>query len=122
MNIRGALLDGVQQYFVDEADDGSVFDIVAAQRLGICILVSPRHLQVFEIDVVVAEAGHGRFGLIDGLVDGRLQLVVLDDDELDAHRGLETDFVQGVEIGRIRYRQEQAFAALHQGQDAVLLQ
>jgi hypothetical protein len=65
---------------------------------------------------------HHRFGLVDRLVDGLLQLVVLDDDELDAHRGLEADLVERVQVGGIGDREEQALAALHQRQHAVLLQ
>ncbi len=122
VDIRGALLDGVQQDLVDEADDRSVFDVVAAERLRIGVVVAAGDLEILEIDIVVGQARHDRFGLIDGLVDRRLQLVVLDHDELDAHRGLEADLVQGVQIGGIRDGQEQPLAALHQRQYPVLLQ
>ncbi len=71
---------------------------------------------------VVGELRHGRVGLLDGLVDGLLQLVVFDDDGLDAEAGLEFDLVDGVQVGRVRHREEQALAAPEQRQAAMLLQ
>ena len=55
------------------------------------------------------------------LRDRRLQLVVLDHDKLDAHRSLEANLIQCMQIGRIGDGQKQAFAALHQGQNAMFL-
>ena len=49
-----------------------------------------------------------------------LQLVVLDDDRLDAEAGLELDLVDRVQVGRIGDRQEQPLAAPEQRQHAVL--
>ena len=122
MDVRGALLDRIEQDLVDETHDRRVFDVVPAERLRIRIFIAAGDFEILEIEVVVGQARHGRFGLIDRLVDRRLQLVVLDDDELDAHRGLKPDLVQRVQIGRIGDGQEQPLAALHQRQHAVLLQ
>ena len=33
VDVRGALLDGIEQDLVDEADDGRVLDVVAAERI-----------------------------------------------------------------------------------------
>ena len=115
-------LDGIEQDLIDEPDDRRVFDVVAAERFRIRVLVAAGDFEILEIEVIVGQARHDRFGLIDGLVDRRLELVLLDDDELDAHRGLEADLVQRVQIGRIGDGQEQPLAALHQRQCAVLLQ
>ena len=49
-----------------------------------------------------------------------LQLVVLDDDGLDAEAGLELDLVDRVQVGRVGDRQEQALAAPEERQHAVL--
>ncbi len=106
MNVRGALFDGIQQDFVHEAHDRSVFDVITPQRFPIRVFVAAGDFQIFEIKVIVGEAGHHRLGLVDGLCDRGLQLVVLDDHELDTHRGLETDLIQRVKIGRIGNRQE----------------
>ncbi len=122
VNVRCALLDRIQQYLVDEAHDRRVFDVVAAECRRFGLFVAAADLEVFEIDIVVGELRHHRFGLIDGLVDRLLQLVVFDDDEFDAHRGLESDLVERMQIGRIGNRKEQALAALHQRHHAVLLQ
>ena len=122
MNVRCALLDGIEQNLIDEAHDRGVFDVVAPQRIGIGVLVAAGDFEILEIEVVIGQARHGRFGLIHGLADRHLQLVVLDHDELDAHRGLEADLIERVQIGRIRDGQEQALTALHQRQYPVLLQ
>ncbi len=122
VNIRCALLDGVEQDLIDEAHDRGVLNVVAPERVRIGVFVAARDFEILEIEVVIGQARHGRFGLIHGFADGHLQLVVLDHDELDAHRGLEANLIQGVQIGRIGNGQEQALAALHQRQYAVLLQ
>ena len=69
-----------------------------------------------------ARFGIGRVGLLDGLVDELLQLVVFDDHGFDAQAGLELDLVDGVQIGGIRDAEEQALAAAIQRQAAMLLQ
>ena len=66
------------------------------------------------------ERRHLAVDLLDGLVDGLLQLVVLDDDGLDAEAGLKFDLVDRVQIGRIGDREKQALAAAEDRQDAVL--
>ncbi len=96
MNVRCALLDRIEQYFIDETYDRSIFDIISTQRFCARGFVSARDLQVFEVEVVVRQARHDRFGLIDGLADGQLKLVVFDHHELDTHRGLEANLVQRV--------------------------
>ncbi len=121
MDVRGALLDGVEQDFIDEAHDRRVLDIVPGQRVGVRVLIAGGDFEVLEIEIIFGQARHGRVGLIDGLVDRHLQLVVLDHDELDAHRGLEADLIERMQIGRVRDGQEQPLAALHQGQYPVLL-
>ena len=122
MDVRAALLDGIEQDLIDEAHDRRVFDIVPADRFRIRIFVAAGDVEILEIEIIVGQVRHDRIGLIDRLVDRDLELVVFDDDELDAHRGLETDLIERVQIGRIRDREEQPLAALHQGQHAVLLQ
>jgi hypothetical protein len=70
--------------------------------------------------IVVAEARHLRVGLLDGTVDRFLQLVVLDHHGFDAEAGRELDFIDGVEVRRIRHGQEQALATAEDRQHAVL--
>jgi hypothetical protein len=122
VNVRCALLDRIQQDLVDEAHDRGILDVVAAQCGRFGLFIAARDFEVLEIDVVVVELRHHRFGLVDGLVDGLLQLVVFDDDKFDAHRSLEANLIERMQIGRIRNREEQSFAALHERHDAVLLQ
>ncbi len=108
VDVRGAFLDGVQHDLVHETNDGRVFDVVASERLRIGLLVSAGDLQILEIEVIVGQARHDRFGLIDGLVHGLLKLVVLDNDKLDAHGGLKSDLVEGMQVRWVGDRKEQA--------------
>ena len=120
MDIRGAATYGIQQHLVDEADDRGVFDIVAPD-LPAGLIIAAGDFERFEIDAfLVAEARHRGVDLLDGLVEQLLQLVVLDDDGLDAQAALELDLIDGVQIGRIRDAEEQPLAALEQRQHAML--
>src|SRR5262249_27348926 len=113
----------VEQQLVDEAHDGRVFDVVAGNARAFDVVFTAGDVEVFEIEsgLVLGELRHGRVGLLHGLVDGLLQLVVLDDDGLDAETGLELDLIDGVQVGGIRDAQEQALATAVQRQAAVLL-
>ena len=90
--------------------------------LSSSVVVAAGDLEALEIDAVSSSARlrHLRVGLLDGLVDGLLQLVVFDDHGFDAEAGLELDLVDGVQVGRIRDREEQALAAAEQRQHAML--
>ncbi len=97
--------------------------IVRAADLGADFLVAGRDLEVLEVEVVVVvEARHRRVDGLDGAGDARFELVLLDDDRFDAQRGLELDFVERLQIGRIADGDEQALAPLQDRQDAVLQQ
>ncbi len=56
----------------------------------------------------------------DGFVHQPLQLVFFHDHGIDAHAGLELDFVDGVQVGGVGHAQEQALAAAEHGQHTVL--
>ncbi len=88
------------------------------------VVVAAGDVEILEIEpgFVFGELRHDRVGLLGGLVDGLLQLVVFDDDGLDAEAGLELDLVDGVQIGGIGNREEQSLAAPEQRQAAMLLQ
>ena len=92
----------------------SVFDVVAPGHILVGIFVAAGDLKILEIEVVVGQARHGRFGLIHGLANRQLQLVVFDNNELNAHRSLKANLVQRVQICGISDGQEQALTALHQ--------
>ena len=81
-----------------------------------------RDVEVLEVEVTVAaaEARHLRVDLLDRLLHGALELVVLDHDRLDREAGLELDLVDRVQDGRVRDADVQALAALDERQDAVL--
>jgi hypothetical protein len=124
MDVRCAAADGIEQQLVDEAHDGRVFDVVTRYARAFGVVVATGDIEVLEIEagLIFGELRHGRVGLLGGLVDGLLQLVVFDDHGLDAEAGLEFDFVDGVQVGGIRDAEEQALAAAIQRQAAVLLQ
>ena len=122
VDVRCALLDGVQQHLVDEADDGRVFDVVARDRVAGELVVAGHDIEVLEVEIVLGETRHRRVDLLERLADGLLELVVLDHDGFDAEAGVELDLVDRVQVGRIRDREEQALAASHERQDTVLVQ
>ena len=67
------------------------------------LVVAAGDFEALEVDafVVAPRLGIWRVDLLDGLVDGLLQLVVFDDDGFDAEAGLELDLVDRVQVGRI---------------------
>ena len=115
-------LDRVDHDLVDEAHDRRVVDLRAAD-LAADLLVAGRDLEVLEVEVVVVvEARHRRVDGLDGARDARVELVLLDDDGLDAQRGLELDVVERLQVGRVADGDVQALAALQDRQDPVLQQ
>ena len=101
---------------------GRVFHIVAADLL-IELIVTATDLESLEIDAfLIGEPGHLRIVLLDRLVDGLLQLVVLDDDRLDTEASLELDLIDRMQVGRVGDRQEQALASLEERQDPMFRQ
>ena len=68
------------------------------------------------------EVRHRRIDGLDGAGDPDFELVLLDDDRLDAQRRLELDLVEGLEVRRIADREEQTLAALQDRQNPVLQQ
>src|SRR6202030_3211532 len=120
VNIRSAAADGIQHDLVDEAHDRGVFDIVASDLL-VELVLAAGDFQGLEIDVrFIRERRHLVVDLLDRLVDRLLELVVLDNDGFYGETRLKLVLVDGVEVGRIRYRQKQSLAATEHRQDAVL--
>ena len=114
VDVRSPFLDGIEEDFVDEAHDGRVFDVVPPQRLCVGVLIAAGDFQILEIEIVVGEARHDRFGLVDRLAHRRLQFIVFDDDEFDAHRRLKANLIERMQIGRVGDRQKQTLAAFHE--------
>ncbi len=124
MDVGRALADRVEHDLVDEADDRRVLDVVAPAVRVRPVIGVRGHVEVLEVEVLVAPAqrGHLRVDLLDRLLHRALELVVLDDDGLDRQAGLELDLVDRVQDGRVRDADVQALAALDQRQHAVLRQ
>src|SRR5579875_488866 len=119
VDVRGALADRIEHDLVDEADDRRVLDVIAGDLLA--ILVPAADLERLEIDAFLLREGrHLSVRLLDGLVDGLLQLVVLDDDCIDPEPCLELDLVDRMEVRGVGYREEEPFPSLEEWQDAVL--
>src|SRR5690606_26322706 len=79
-----------------------------------------RDVELLEIEVVLVELRHRRVDGFDRALHARLELVLLDDDRLDAQRRLELDLVDRVQIRRIADGDVEALAALQIRQHAVL--
>jgi GAF domain-containing protein len=118
VDIRGALVDGVEQDLVDEADDRRIIDLVAAD-IAASLVVLARDIQVLEIEIVAAEPLEGRVERLGQLHQLGVELVVLDDDRLDAHARGELDLVDRIQPGRVRYADEHLAAAAEQRQHPV---
>ena len=56
VDVRRAFLDRVEQHLVDEAHDRRVFDVVAADRVLLELIVAAGDVEILEIEVVVAPA------------------------------------------------------------------
>ena len=120
VDIRRAPTNGVQHDLIDEADDRRIFHIIAGD-LVVELIFSTRDLQRLEIDIsLLAERRHLVVDLLERLIDCALQLIVFDNDGLDAKAALKFDLVNCVQVGRVRHREEQALAAPKQRQHAML--
>ena len=87
---------------------------------SICVL-GGGDVEVLEVEILLAaERRHRGVDLLDRLLHGALQLVVLDHHGLDREAGLELDLVDRVQDGRVGDRDVQPLAALDQRQYAVL--
>jgi hypothetical protein len=108
VNVRHACADGVDQDLLQVADNRRIVDIRVGFVLG-------RFVAGIDVNFEVVVADHIRqllTGRLGELADNVTELVVLDDDGVDDEIGLEADFVERLQIGRIGYCDEQAVAAL----------
>ena len=116
MYVRRAALDRVQQHFIDEPHNRRILDVIA-------VLVGIRgflvlDVQVLEVEVIVVQGRHAGIYGFDRLVNAFFQLVLFNDYRVDTQAGRESDFVNRLQVSRIRDAKEYALAALHQWQHA----
>src|SRR5690606_32077274 len=119
VDIRRAALDRVEHHLVDEADDRGIVD-VGARDVAADLLVAARDVELLEIEVVLVELRHRRVDGFDRALHAHLELVLLDDDRLDAQRRLELDLVDRVQVRRIADGDIEPLAALQDRQHAML--
>ena len=119
MDVRGAALDRIEHDLVDEAHHRGVFDVVTRHIVGDHVVVAA-DLQAFEVEVVLVKARHRGVDGFKRLADHRIELVLFDDDRVDADAGLELDLVDGGMAGGVGNSQKESFATQQQRQDAVL--
>ncbi len=118
VDVRDAGLNGVDQDFLQVADDRRILD------LGAFLFAALRAVGLLEVDLEVLHAacvfeqGAGR---LDELVDRSRQLVVFDDDGLDDEIRLEPDLFQALQVRRIRRGDIEPVAALVQRQNVPRL-
>jgi len=93
MDVGRATANGIEHHLVDEAHDRGVFDIVT-RDLVVKVILAGRNLEAFQVDIgIIRQRRHLVVDLLECLVEGLLELVVLDDDRLDAEARAEPDFV-----------------------------
>ena len=117
MDIRRALVDGVQHDLIDEAHDWRIVGVDTAAVSGVGLA---RRIDSQIVEGYVVEPGHGAVDGAEGTVDCLGQLVLLDQDRLDVQASAELELVECLQIGRIGDRHEEVAAALVQRQHAVL--
>ena len=116
MDVGGAIIDRVQQHLLNEFNDRCVVDLLGCciVRLASCFLVKE-----VEVDVVGGEIPEGIFGGLRILGNQRHQLLVFDNDGVNAQAGLKADFIQRAEIGRVGNRHGESISPSVQRNDAV---
>ena len=98
MDVRGPVIDGVEQHFLYELDHRGVIDILPCGLIGLgrSVLV-----EKVEVDVVVGEISGGASDADSAyLLTRGCQFGLFDDDRVNSQAGLEADLVQGPQIGR----------------------
>ena len=119
VDVRDAGADRVEQDLLDVLDDRRVLDlgaflVAAPARLSASWRSTSRSSMVATSFSVAPEASTSLW------IAGR-ELVVLDDDRLDDEVGLEPDFLQRLQVGRVGGGDEEPVAALVQRQNAPRL-
>ena len=111
-------IDRVQQDFLEIADDRRVVDFCA----GALIFLRQRFIVgEFEVDVFASQILQRSVGGLGNFFDQLAELVVLHHHRFDREAGLEPHIIQGAQVGRVGGGDEQAVAALLQGQNAPAL-
>src|SRR5690606_28292666 len=119
MDVRRAALDRVEHHLVHEADARRIVD-VGARDFAADLLGAADDVELLEIEVLVIELRHRRVDGLERALDAHLELVLLDDDRLDAQRRLELDLVDRLQVRGIADRDVEPLAALQDRQHAVL--
>ena len=116
MNVGCAVVDCIEQHFLDELDDRGVVDFLAA-----CIfyLGGSFFVEKIEIDVIAADVFQAVFRRFGKFADQRHQLGVFDNNGVYRQTGLEADFVECPQVGRVGDGDRQAVAALVERDDLV---
>ena len=113
MDIRGALLDGIEQNLVDEANHRGIIGIRAQVNRALGPFAR-RQIDAVQIDAEKVLEGCIRG--IDRRINGLDELLLLDHHDLDGHAGVELDFLEGCVLAGIGDGQKQTMAAFEQRQ------
>jgi hypothetical protein len=117
VDVRSAQVDRIQQDLVEELDDRRVLDLVGL--LGRSLLGF--FLGEFDVGVVAGQVVERLLGALGQAREQVQQHIVRDDHRLHRRFALELDLVERLGVGRVRYGQRHAVAALGQRDDPLRL-
>ena len=116
VDVARALLDGVEEDHVDEADDGRVLArLLELEEVDVVVVAGELDLLLVEARHHLVVRGAGVVILLDRAVDCRLAR----DDGLDVVAGQELEVVDRVEVRRVGHRHDERVARARDGNDPV---
>ena len=119
MQVGRAALDGIDQYFVDEAHHRRIVDFGGGFGGRFLLRADFEIIEVLEIRFLhVAETGVGGF---ERFLNRLGELALLDQDGVGVRADMKFDLVQGLQVGGIGDRDIDPVAALKNGQRMVAL-
>jgi len=116
VDVGSAIVDRIQQYFLNELDDRCVIHIQGNGFIGLGLIFFFRKFEVQVLIGEILEVFFCRFRIFD---DQRCQFGLFDNDGVHCQACLEANFVQGPQICWVSYRYREPVAALVQRYDAV---
>ena len=118
MDIGCALVDGVEEYLVDETDHRGIIDIGVGDIGAGRLFIAAADIQI--IQVRIHEVGHGGIHDIERSFNRPVEFFLLNQHGLRVDAGMELELVNGGEVGRVGNGDIEPVAAFEKRQGMVL--
>src|SRR5690606_2834195 len=102
----------IQQHFIDEANDGSIFSIIASV---VALVIVNDGFDLKPIKITVFHVAEPSVSAVQILIDSGAQLVILDNDRVRHQSSIELNIAQCLLIGWVRNGEEESISPLIQG-------